>query len=133
MVLLPSYRKQHNLFSVFLGKQDAKVAFSSIYNSFVINWIGVDKSFYNIKSFAKNNSRDSESSVSAASISTSSNISPQNNEIAKGVGYKTINGTNVTNALKFFARSIPVKFNLKRMKPKHVCTCLWMAEISLGG
>ena len=107
-----------NLFSVFLGKQDAKVAFSSIYNSFVINWIGVDKSFYNIKSFAKNNSRDSESSVSAASVSTSSNISPQNNEIAKGVGYKTVNGTNVTNALKFFARSIPVKFNLKRMKPK---------------
>ena len=107
-----------NLFSVFLAKQDARVAFSSIYNSFVINWVGVNKTFYNLKSFAENNGRSAESTVSSASISSSSNVSPQNNEIAKGVGYKTINGTNVSNALKFYARSVPVKYVVRRMKPK---------------
>lgn len=107
-----------NLFSVFLAKQDAKVAFSSIYNSFVINWVGINKTFYNLKSFAENNGRSAESTVASASIGTSSNISPQNNEIAKGVGYKTVNGTNVSNALKFYARSIAVKYVVKRMKPK---------------
>jgi hypothetical protein len=107
-----------NLFSVFLAKQDAKVAFSSIYNSFVINWVGINKTFYNLKSFAENNGRSAESTVANASTGTSSNISPQNNEIAKGVGYKTVNGTNVSNALKFYARSIAVKYVVKRMKPK---------------
>jgi len=107
-----------NLFSIFLGKSDVRAAFASIYNSFVINWVGINKSFYNINSFGDSNSNVSDSSVSSASISSSSNVSPQNNEIAKGVGYKTINGTNVANALRFFARSIPVKFTLKRLKPK---------------
>jgi hypothetical protein len=107
-----------NLFSIFLGKSDVRAAFASIYNSFVINWVGVNKSFYNINSFGDSNSTVSDSSVSSASISSSSNVSPQNNEIAKGVGYKTVNGINVANALRFFARSIPVKFVLKRLKPK---------------
>ena len=107
-----------NLFSVFLGKQDVRVAFSSIYNSFIINWVGVDKSFYNLKSFAENNTRTAEATVQSATVATSSNISPQNNEIAKGVGYKTINGTNVANSLKFFARSVPIKYIIRRMKPR---------------
>ncbi|AOV58592.1 virulence-associated structural protein [Synechococcus phage S-CAM3] len=107
-----------NLFSIFLGKNDVQAAFASIYNSFVINWVGVNKSFYNINSFGDSNSSVSDSTVSSASISSSSNVSPQNNEIAKGVGYKTVNGSNVANALRFFARSIPVKFVLKRLKPK---------------
>jgi len=107
-----------NLFSIFLGKKDVRAAFSSIYNSFVINWVGVNKSFFNINSFGESNSSISDSTVNSASVGSTSNVSPQNNEIAKGVGYKTINGTNVANALRFFARSIPVKFVLKRLKPK---------------
>lgn len=106
------------LFSIFLAKNDVKESFSSIYNSFVINWVGVNRSFYNINSFGESNSSTSESSVTSASVASSSNISPQNNEIAKGVGYKTINNSNVSNALRFFARSIPVKFVLKRLKPQ---------------
>ena len=106
------------LFSIFLAKNDVKESFSSIYNSFVVNWVGVNKTFYNINSFGETNSTLSESSVTSASVSSSSNISPQNNEIAKGVGYKTINNTNVSNSLRFFARSIPVKFVLKRLKPQ---------------
>ena len=107
-----------NLFSIFLGKTDVRSAFASIYNSFIINWVGVNKSFYNINSFGESNSDISSSTVSSASVGSSSNVSPQNNEIAKGVGYKTINGSSVANTLRFFARSIPVKFVLKRLKPK---------------
>jgi len=107
-----------NLFNIFLAKNDVRSAFSSIYNSFVINWVGVNSSFSNINSFGESNSANADSTVNAASIGSSSNVSPQNNEIAKGVGYKTVNGTNVANALRFFARSIPVKFVLKRLKPK---------------
>ena len=107
-----------NLFSIFLASPDVKSAFASIYNSFVINWIGVNRSFYNLNSFGDTNSTVTDSTVSAASIGSSSNVSPQNNEIAKGVGYKTVNGTNVANSLRFFARSIPVKFVVKRLKPQ---------------
>ena len=105
------------LYSIFLSR-DVKESFSSIYNSFVINWVGVNKTFYNINSLAVNNTSSAAASVGNASVGSSSNVSPQNNEIAKGVGYKTINGTSVSDALRFFARSIPVKFALKRLKPK---------------
>ena len=105
------------LFSIFLAK-DVTESFSSIYNSFVINWVGVNKAFYNLNPFSDSNSASSESGVNNALVSSSSNISPQNNEIAKGVGYKTINNTTVADSLRFFARSVPVKFVLKRLKPK---------------
>ena len=105
------------LFSIFLTK-DVTESFSSIYNSFVVNWVGVNKAFYNINPLSESNSDSASSSVNNASVSSSSNISPQNNEIAKGVGYKTVNNTTVADSLRFFARSIPVKFVLKRLKPK---------------
>ena len=105
------------LFSIFLTK-DVTESFSSIYNSFVVNWVGVNKAFYNINPLSESNSDLAASSVNNASVSSSSNISPQNNEIAKGVGYKTVNNTTVADSLRFFARSIPVKFVLKRLKPK---------------
>ena len=105
------------LFSIFLAK-DVTESFSSIYNSFVVNWVGVNKAFYNINPLSESNSDSVASSVNNASVSSSSNISPQNNEIAKGVGYKTVNNTTVADSLRFFARSIPVKFVLKRLKPK---------------
>ena len=105
------------LFSIFLTK-DTTESFSSIYNSFVVNWVGVNKAFYNINPLSESNSDLVSSSVNNASVSSSSNISPQNNEIAKGVGYKTVNNITVADSLRFFARSIPVKFVLKRLKPK---------------
>ncbi len=105
------------LFSIFLAK-DVTESFSSIYNSFIINWVGVNKAFYNINPFSDSNSASSESAVNNATVGSSSNISPQNNEIAKGVGYKTIDNTTVSDSLRFFARSVPIKFVLKRLKPK---------------
>ncbi len=105
------------LYSIFLAK-DVKQSFSSIYNSFVINWVGVNNAFYNINSLSETNSTSSLASVGNASVSSSSNVSPQNNEIAKGVGYKNINGSTISDSLRFFARSIPVRYVLKRLKPK---------------
>jgi hypothetical protein len=106
------------LFSIFLAKDDIRESFASIYNSFLINWVGTNKSFYNINSLANSNIDASISSVEIASIASSSNISPQNNEIAKGVAYKTVNNNSVIDTIQFFARSIPVKFVIKRLKPK---------------
>lgn len=105
-----------NLFSIFLAKSDVKDAYSSLFDSFITNWVGVEKVFFNISSFANINTEIIESSVNAASIGSSSNISPQNNELAKGVQSNTINNTSVISSTQFFARSIPVKFKLTRMK-----------------
>ena len=103
--------------SIFLAKDDVKESLSSIFNSFIINWAGSNKSFYNIESLANINSEDIRSSVDSALVASSSNISPQNNELAKGVSSKTVNNLSVSSALQFFARSIPVKFIVNRLKP----------------
>ena len=63
------------------------------------------------------NSQQSNATVESAAISSSSNISPQNNDVGKGVQTKTVGGNIVSTALSFFARSTPVKFVIKRMKP----------------
>ncbi|MCJ7690260.1 MAG: DUF4815 domain-containing protein, partial [Clostridiaceae bacterium] len=106
------------LFSIFLSKEDSRDAFSSFYNSFIVNWIGSDRTFYNIGSFSDINTEDSFSTVQIASISSSSNISPQNNETAKGVTNRTTNGNSVIASIQYFTRSIPIKFNITRLKPK---------------
>ena len=103
--------------SIFLAKDNVKESLSSIFNSFIINWVGSNKAFFNIESLANINSEDVQSSTSSASVASSSNISPQNNELAKGVGSKVVNNNKVSTALQFFARSIPVKFVVKRLKP----------------
>jgi len=104
--------------SIFLAKsEDLKDAYSSIYNSFIINWVGANQSFGNIESFAGINSEDVEATVQSASISSSSNVSPQNNEVGKGIATKSVNGKKVATSLQFFARSIPVKFVINRLKP----------------
>ena len=105
-----------NLFSIFLAKSDVKDAYSSLFDSFIVNWVGVEKAFFNISSFANINTELIESTVDTASVASSSNISPQNNELAKGVQSNTINNTSVISSTQFFARSIPVKFVLTRMK-----------------
>jgi hypothetical protein len=107
-----------NLFTIFLAKTDSKDSFASFYNSFVVNWVGFNRNFYNIASLSNINSQQASSNVEIASISSTSNISPFNNETAKGVTTKTTNDNSVISSIQFFARSIPVKFNLSRLKPK---------------
>lgn len=106
-----------NLFSVFLAKSDVRDAYSSLYDSFVVNWVGAQKTFFNINSLIESNTQLVESLVESASVASTSNISPENNELAKGVSAKSVNGLSINSSIQFFARSIPVKFVLSRMKP----------------
>lgn len=106
-----------DLYKIFIAKQDVRESFSSLYNSFVINWVGSSPSFTSINSLGQINSLESQSSVSKASVSSSSNISPQNNDVAKGVQSSTVRGNSVSTSLQFFARSQPVKFVISRLKP----------------
>jgi len=106
-----------NLYSIFLAKNKLKDAFSSLFNSYKINWLGANRSFFNIGSFAEVNTNLSDSSVATASISSSSNISPENNEIGKGISTKGIGSNVVATSLSFFARSIPIKYTINRLKP----------------
>lgn len=104
--------------TIFLAKEEVSDAYSSIYNSFIVNWCGTDGGgIQTIQSLAGVNSEDIESTVQPASIASSSNVSPQNNEVGKGVATKTIGGKKVASSLQFFARSIPVKFVMNRLKP----------------
>ena len=106
-----------DLFNIFLAKENVKESLSSIHNSFIINWVGASSSFTTINSLGGINSQVANTSVASASVGSSSNISPQNNEVGKGVQTKTIGDNVVSTSLSFFARSIPVKFTVGRMKP----------------
>jgi len=106
-----------SLFNIFLAKEDIKEAFASIHNSFVVNWVGASPAFTSINSLGEVNTQQSGATVEMASVSSSSNISPQNNEVGKGVKSKTVRGNIVSNSLSFFARSTAVKYVIRRMKP----------------
>jgi len=106
-----------DLFNIFLAKENVKESLSSLHNSFVINWVGASSSFTTINSLGEVNSQIAATSVASASVGSSSNISPQNNEVGKGVQTKSIGDNVVSTSLAFFARSIPVKFKVGRMKP----------------
>ena len=106
-----------DLYNIFLAKEDTKEAYSSLHNSFVVNWVGASSSFTSINSLGGVNSQVANTSVQAASVGSSSNISPQNNEVGKGIATKNVNGRQISTALSFFARSIPIKFTIGRMKP----------------
>ena len=106
-----------SLFNIFLAKDDVKESFSSLYNSFVVNWVGTSTSFTSINSLGEVNTQQAVTSVSSASVSSSSNISPQNNEVGKGVPTKSVGESLVSTSLAFFARSIPVRYVIRRMKP----------------
>jgi hypothetical protein len=119
------------LFSIFLSKEDKRDAFSAFYNSFIVNWIGSNRTFFNIGSLSEINTEDSSSTVQLASVASSSNISPQNNETAKGVSNKIVNGNAVISSIQYFTRSIPVKFKVTRMKPK-TQVYVFMEGINVG-
>lgn len=102
--------------SIFLAKENPKESLASLYDSFVVNWIGTDKTLFNINSLSEINSENVNASTSPATVASSSNVSPQNNELGKGINSKIVNGNSVSTALQFFARSIPVKFVVSRLK-----------------
>lgn len=106
-----------DLFNIFLAKENVKESFSSLFNSFVVNWVGTSTSFTTINSLGENNSQQATTSVSQALVASSSNISPQNNEVGKGVPTKSVGENLVSTSLSFFARSIPVRYVVRRMKP----------------
>ena len=106
-----------DLFNIFLAKEDVKESLSSLHNSFIVNWVGASSSFTTINSLGEVNSQIAATSVASASVGSSSNISPQNNEVGKGVQTKNIGDNVVSTSLAFFARSVPVKFKVGRMKP----------------
>ena len=106
-----------DLFNIFLAKESVKESFSSLHNSFVINWVGATSSFTAINSLGNVNTQVANTSVQTASVGSSSNISPQNNEVGKGVQTKSVGDSIVSTSLSFFARSVPIKFKVGRMKP----------------
>ena len=106
-----------DLYKIFLSKVSLKESFASLHNSFIINWVGAAPSFTSINSLGEVNSVDSEKTVDIASVSSSSNISPQNNDTGKGVQTKTVRGNKVATSLQFYARSVPIKFTVNRLKP----------------
>ena len=104
--------------SIYLAKEDSlSDAYSSIYNSFIVNWCGTDAGLLPIESLSQVNSEDIQSSVQSALVSSSSNVSPQNNEIAKGQSSKDVGNKKVATSVTFFARSTPIKFVVNRLKP----------------
>jgi len=103
--------------SILLAKVNPKESLASLYDSFVVNWVGTDKTLFNINGLSDINTENIITSTSSASVASSSNISPQNNELGKGVNSKVVNGRTVATGVQFFARSIPVKFTLNRLKP----------------
>ena len=104
------------VFSVFVNKSDAREGYASLNNFYITNWVGTNRAFYNISSLNDIVS-NSQSTVVSATTFTSSNISPQNNEIGKGIN--TVNNGNsvVASSIQLFARSRVIKFNLRRLKP----------------
>jgi hypothetical protein len=106
-----------SLFNIFLAKDNSKESFSSLHNSFIVNWVGTAPAFTSINSLGEVNTQQATSAVSMASTASSSNISPQNNDVGKGVQTKSVNGKLVSTALSFFTRSVPVKYVIRRLKP----------------
>jgi len=96
------------IFSVFYSKSDSRFGYESIYNNFIVNWIGSDRVFYNTTSLTSLSRESSLSNTVAATIATSSNISPQNNESGRGTG---------TSFISPICRTNTVFFTLRRMKP----------------
>lgn len=107
-----------NLFVPFLAKDDVTTAFSQTYNSFIVTWSGTERAFFNINPLSTTNTEVSGGGVEGALVASSSNISPQNNETPKGVSTRASRGKSVITSLNYFARSIPVKFVARRLKPK---------------
>lgn len=103
-------------YDIFSAKGD-KEGYSSLYNSTVINWVGSTSDLLTINSFGSVESDNVNSSTISATVASSSNVSPQNNEIGKGLYSNSIDGRSISSSIEYFARTVAVKFVLTRMKP----------------
>jgi len=104
------------VFSVFLSKSDAREGYSSLNNFYLTSWLGTNRTFYNVSSLSDVTS-STNTTVAMATVSTSSNISPQNNEIGKGI-QTTSNGSKVvSSSIQLYARSKAIKFVARRLRP----------------
>jgi len=106
------------VFSVFYAKTDSREGFNSIHNNFIINWIGTDRVFYNISALNEVTTLETTGTTREASVASSSNVSPQNNQLAQGVSTKSIGSLSVASSMQTFCRSVPVFFKLTRLKPR---------------
>ena len=106
-----------SLYDIFIAKDDTKESLSSLYGSFIVNWVGSSPAFTTINSLGETNTGNAKASVKAASVGSSSNISPQNNDLGKGVQTKSVGENVVSTSLQFFARSRLIKFVVGRLKP----------------
>lgn len=104
------------IFSVFYAKKDSTEGISSVFNNYIINWIGTNRVFYNTSTLNDTNFSSSATTTNA-STSSSSNVSPQNNEQAKGTSATSSNNSLVSSTIQYYCRSREVKFVLSRMKP----------------
>jgi hypothetical protein len=96
------------IFSVFYSKNDSRLGYESIYNNFIVNWIGANRVFFTTNALSSLSSETSLANTVSATVATSSNISPQNNESGRGTGSTYINP---------ICRSNAIFFVLQRMKP----------------
>jgi hypothetical protein len=106
-----------SLYSVFYAKLNTKNAFNSIFNFYLTNWVGINKVFHT--KFPLNIlSRDlSTSTIKLSDVSSSSNISPQNTELPRGVGIVNIAGKSVVSSINLWCRSKAITFKVTRLKP----------------
>jgi len=104
------------VFSVFLSKADSREGYSSLNNFYLTNWIGTNRTFFNVSSLSEVTS-NSNTTILPATVSTSSNISPQNNEIGKGVQSVSNGSKIVSSSIQLYARSKAIKFIVRRLKP----------------
>ena len=105
------------VFSVFYAKDSTREGLASIYGNYSINWVGTNRTFFNTSPLNDINF-SSSSSIVSASVASSSNVSPQNNELAQGVSSTNIGGNNIISNIKFFCETRLVKFVLTGMKPR---------------
>jgi hypothetical protein len=109
-----------SIYSIFFAKNIASEAFDSIFNAYLLNWIGTNRNFYNTNSLSTLSSTSSSASIVNASIASSSNISPQNNELALGTSATTIGNISVITDLNLYAKTKYIGFKINRMKPNTI-------------
>ena len=104
-----------NLYSVVKTKE---TGLSSVHNSYQINWLGVIPPLSSNTILPLNTSFDDLlKNEDFANVSSSSNISPQNNVLGKGISTKSINGRLINNSIQFYGRKKLIKFKIRMLKP----------------
>jgi hypothetical protein len=106
------------LYTIFLAKDSSREAYSSIFNSYKVNWVGSNDSFFNIGSLSEINKDQVTSTVRIAKVGSSSNISPENHETGQGLSTKVVGESAVATSLQQFCRTKVLKFTVSRMKPQ---------------